>query len=49
MEWGAPKTEIVAKTEQEPAIAALMADVVKTTGAAITMLEKKSGRQQWSG
>ena len=39
-ECGAAETEIILKTDQEPAIEALMADVVKTRGAAITVLEK---------
>ena len=39
-ECGAAETEIILKTDQEPAIDALMADVVKTSGAAITVLEK---------
>ena len=34
------ETEINLKTDQEPAIDALLADVVKTRGAAITVLEK---------
>ena len=39
-ECGAAETEFILKTDQEPAIDALMADVVKTRGAAITVLEK---------
>ena len=39
-ECGAAETEIILKTDQEPATEALMADVVKTRGAAITILEK---------
>ena len=39
-ECGAAETEILLKTDQEPAIEALMADVVKTRGATITVLEK---------
>ena len=39
-ECGAAETEKILKTDQEPAIEALMADVVKTRGAAITVLEK---------
>ena len=39
-ECGAAETEIILKADQEPAIEALMADVVKTRGAAITVLEK---------
>ena len=39
-ECGAAEAEIILKTDQEPAIDALMADVVKTRGAAITVLEK---------
>ena len=39
-ECGAAETEIILKTDQEPAIEALMADVVKTRRAAITVLEK---------
>ena len=39
-ECGAAETEIILKTDQEPAIEALMADVVKTRGAAITVVEK---------
>ena len=39
-ECGAAETGILVKTDQKPAIEALMADVVKTRGAAITVLEK---------
>ena len=39
-ECGAAETEIVLKSDQEPAIGALMADVVKTRGAEITVVEK---------
>ena len=39
-ECGASEAEIILKTDQEPAIDALMADVVKTRGATITVLEK---------
>ena len=39
-ECGAAETEIILKTDQEPAIEALMADVLKTRGAAITVLQK---------
>ena len=39
-ECGAAETEITLKTDQELAIDALMADVVKTRGAAIPVLEK---------
>ena len=44
-ECGAAETEIILKTDQEPAIEALMADVVKTRGAAITVLETDPSRQ----
>ena len=39
-ECGATETEVVLKSDQEPAIEALMADVVKTRGAAITVVER---------
>ena len=39
-EFGHAETEIVLKTDQEPMIEALMADVVNTTRGAITVLEK---------
>ena len=39
-ECGAAETEIILKSDQEPAIEALMADVVKSRGAKITMVEK---------
>ena len=39
-ECGAAETEIILKSDQEPAIEALVADVVKTRGAKITMVEK---------
>ena len=37
---GAAETEIVLKTDQEPAIHALMEDVIKTRGERITVLEQ---------
>ena len=39
-ECGAEEADIILKTDQEPAIDALMKDVVKTRGEKITMLEK---------
>ena len=39
-ECGAAEIDIILKIDQEPAIEALMADEVKTRGAAITVLEK---------
>ena len=39
-ECGAAEAEVILKADQEPAIEALMADVVKTRGAAITVIEK---------
>ena len=40
VECGAAEREIIFKTDQGLAIEALMADVVKTRGAALTVLEK---------
>ena len=37
-ECGASETRIILKNDQEPAIEALMAEVVKTRGAAITVM-----------
>ena len=44
-ECGAAETEILLKTDQEPAIEALMADVVKTRGAAL--IGQVPSLQQW--
>ena len=47
-ECGAAETESILKTDQEPAIEALMADVVKTRGASSHHgLGKITSRQQW--
>ena len=39
-ECGAAESEVIVKTDQEPAIAALVEDVVKTRGRKITIVEK---------